>query len=169
MRLPPPASMRNPGKVATGAPGRGRISAFAPRRFGFLPAAGSAGPLPPGDAESGEPGMANFWLGDGDGFGVCAPADDAHARAAAELAATSQRRWSANIAVSRPRRRALRQILPLRQDRLAHREPELVLPFARHRREPVRAATELATDALHGGLSRGTRELVGLRRDDENA
>src|SRR5258706_5957905 len=171
MRLPPLGRRRKPGNVATGAPGRGRASPFAarPARFDCLPASGWAPAFFPAEAESGEPGMANFWFGAGGGFGVCARANEPHARAATQLPVQSMRQCDANITASRPRSRLRRQILPLPDDRLAERAPQLVLPLPRLGGETVRAAPELARDALDGGFTRRARELVGLRGHDEDA
>src|SRR5258708_33349728 len=92
MRLPPLGKRRNPGNVATGAPGLGRASACAPRprRLVFLPESFCPPPFSPGDAESGEPGMANFWLGAGVGFCVCAPESELQASVAAQLQAQTK-------------------------------------------------------------------------------
>src|SRR5258706_4884731 len=164
MRLPPLGRRRKPGNVATGAPGRGRASPFAarPARFDFLPASGWAPAFFPADAESGEPGMANFWFGAGGGFGVCPRASEPHARAAAQLAARSMRQCDANITASRPRSRLSRQILPSSNDGLAERAPEIVLPLPRLGVEAVRAAPELAGDALNGGFLLRGRGSVGV-------
>src|SRR5262249_28292975 len=138
----------NPGNVATGAPGLGRIAPFAPPpvRFDFFPASGCGVPFLPADAESGEPGIANLGpgAGAGAGFDDWAVAEGPQARAATQLAAQSVRLRRADIRASRPRSRARRQILPLADDRAAERSPELVLALPRRRREAVRAAAERA-------------------------
>src|SRR5258708_3435796 len=99
MRLPPLGKRRNPGNVATGAPGLGRASACAPRprRLDFLPESFCPPPFSPGDAESAEPGMANLWLGAGAGFGVCAPGTELQASVAAQLPAQSKRQRETSI------------------------------------------------------------------------
>src|SRR5258706_15877140 len=99
MRLPPFGKRRNPGNVATGAPGLGRASACAPRprRLDFLPESFCPPAFSPGDAESAEPGMANFSLDAGGGFCVCAPDSELQASAAAQLPAQSKRERNTNI------------------------------------------------------------------------
>src|SRR5579859_1917162 len=181
MRLPPPGRRRNPGNVATGAPGLGRISPL-PRAlfFDFLAASAAAAPdFFPAETESAEPGMANCCPGAGAGLGVWASAIGLHARSQAHPAHTQRR--EANIGTSRPRPREDRQILTwfgvgrLRRrgrgsarDGPAKRTPEIFLSFPRVRRESVGPKTEGLAYPLYGGLLRRAGKLVDLRGDEDD-
>src|SRR5260221_9713796 len=121
MRLPPSGNSRNPGNVATGAPGRGRASPRTPRRF-FLFNTPTSGFFCPGDTESGEPGIANRLS---DGLRLWPGASEPNVRAKAPAPIETHRKRDIHIAPSRPRPPLESQILPLRHDGFSNRAPEI--------------------------------------------
>src|SRR5882724_321585 len=163
MRLAQSGSRRNPGNVATGAPGRGWDSPRAPRRFAFF-AAPRSGVFCPAEAESGEPGIANRGSA---GLRVCAPANEPKVTAAKHAPVDSQRKRNVHIALSRPRLRAESQILPVRDNRLSQRVPYFVTTLSGAGGETIGARRKLPTDGGHRWLLRRPRQLVDLGRDDD--